>query len=113
MKYPIEYCIAGCQEYRDGGIFKIPYQGRTLIVIASNGLKWNHVSVSLESRCPSWKEMSYIKDLFWNENEVVMQLHVDKKNHINLHPYCLHLWQPQDQIIPVPPNFMVGIILDD
>ena len=108
MKYPLKYCIAGCKENDDGGAFIIPFENRKLCVIASIGAGWDHVSVSLDTRCPNWREMSYIKDLFWNEDEVVMQLHVAKKDHINLHPYCLHLWKPQNQSIPVPPNFMVG-----
>lgn len=109
MKFPMEYCIAGCREGEDGGAFKVPFEGRYLYVIASNGLGWEHVSVSLETRCPNWREMCRVKDLFWNEDEVVMQLHVAKKNHINMHPYCLHLWKPLNETIPLPPNFMVGI----
>ena len=108
MKYPIKYCIKGCQDGDDGGAFSIPFEGRKLYVIASSGLGWDHVSVSLQQRCPNWREMSFIKDLFWNESEVVMQLHVAKKDHINLHPYCLHLWKPLDQEIPLPPGFMVA-----
>lgn len=103
----MQYCIQGCQEGDDGGAFKIPFEGRKLYVVASSGLGWDHVSVSLEQRCPNWREMSCIKHLFFDDNEVVMQLHVDKKDHINLHPYCLHLWKPHYLDIPLPPNFMV------
>ncbi len=104
----MQYCIQGCKEGDDGGAFQIPYQGRVLNIIASSGLGWDHVSVSLTNRCPNWREMSYVKDLFWNDDEVVMQLHVARKDHINMHPFCLHLWKPQDKEIPLPPNFMVG-----
>lgn len=108
MKYPMKYCIKGCKKGDDGGAFIIPFEGRNLHVIASIGAGWDHVSVSLNSRCPNWREMSYIKDLFWDDDEVVMQLHVAKNDHINLHPYCLHMWKPQDKEIPLPPKFMVG-----
>lgn len=108
MKYPMQFCIQGGQCGDDGGYFLIDFEGRPLQVIASTGLGWDHVSVSLTNRCPNWREMSFIKDLFFEENEVVMQLHVTKKDHINLHPYCLHLWRPQLEKIPLPPNFMVG-----
>lgn len=104
----MKFCIEGGQCGDDGGAFVVPFEGRDLHVIASTGLGWDHVSVSLNNRCPNWREMSYIKDLFFTENEVVMQLHVAKKDHINLHPYCLHLWRPQLEKIPLPPNFMVG-----
>lgn len=104
MRFPMKHCI---QSGADGGAFKIPFKGKYLHVIASNGLGWEHVSVSLDNRCPNWNEMCHVKSLFWEDNEVVMQLHVEKENHINLHPYCLHLWKPIDLKIPLPPNFMV------
>lgn len=104
----MQYCLKGCKKDDDGGAFLIPFEGRNLQVIASHGLGWEHVSVSLNHRCPSWREMCYIKDLFWNDDDVVMQLHVAKKNHINVHPFCLHMWRPLDAVIPLPPGFMVG-----
>lgn len=108
MNFPLKYCITGCQKDDDGGFFLIPFKGRELYVIASNGANWEHVSVSLNSRCPNWQEMTFIKDLFWNDDEVVMQLHVAKKDHININPYCLHLWRPIEREIPLPPKFMIG-----
>jgi hypothetical protein len=107
MKFPMKYCIKGCQEGDDGGVFEIPFEGRTLNVIASTGAGWDHVSVSLNTRCPNWREMSHVKNLFWEEYEVAIQIHVSKKDHVNIHPYCLHLWQPQNENIPLPPIFMV------
>jgi hypothetical protein len=97
----------------DFGVFVIPYPptGVKLRVLASSGDKlipWEHVSVSLSNRCPNWPEMSYVKKVFWDENETVMQLHVPEKEHINCHPYCLHLWKPIDQEIPRPPNITVA-----
>ena len=74
----------------------------------SNGLGWNHVSVSWTNRCPSWDEMCKIKDIFFNKDEWVMELHPPESEYVNFHPYCLHLWQPQNQQIPTPPSFMVG-----
>jgi hypothetical protein len=104
MKYPEQYAI---QRGEDGGDFVIPYKGKGLRVIASHGLGWEHVSVSLPSRCPTWEEMCFIKDIFWGEDECVMQLHPPKKNYVNNHNYCLHLWKPIDIQIPQPPQIMV------
>jgi hypothetical protein len=28
--------------------------------------------------------------------------------HINCHPYCLHLWRPHNVEIPRPPSWMVA-----
>ena|SRR5579864_4980207 len=65
---------------------------------------WEHVSVSLEDRCPTWEEMDFIKDLFWDSKECVMQLHVPKTGHKNIHKFCLHMWRPLLVEIPRPPH---------
>ena len=82
-----------------------------LNIIASSGdpeVRWEHVSVSLEKRCPTWEEMAFVKDLFWLPTETVMQLHVPEADHKNLHPFTLHLWKPKDHEIPRPPGFTVA-----
>ena len=91
------------------GAFLIPFQSHNLRVIASDGMRWEHVSVSLPNRTPNWKEMCYIKDLFWDEEDVVIQYHPPKSQHIDNHPYCLHLWRPIKEKIPTPPSIMVGV----
>jgi hypothetical protein len=86
--------------------------GVELCIIASSGSKdvpWEHVSVSTRAaRCPSWEEMCFVKDLFWEEEEVVMQLHPRKSQYVNCHPFCLHLWRPLLTTIPTPPPMTVG-----
>lgn len=93
------------------GVFKLPSKvdGRPLLVIASTGEGWDHVSVSRKNRCPNWDEMEQVKRLFFRDDEVAMQLHVPPSDHKSLHPYCLHLWRPNDgRAIPRPPNELVG-----
>lgn len=91
------------------GAFQIRYRSMTLLVVASNGLGWDHVSVSLPSITPSWDQMSYIKDLFFEKSEVVMQLHVPPEDHVSYHDHCLHLWRPNDgREIPRPDSILVG-----
>ena len=58
-------------------------------------MAWDHVSVSLKTRTPTWEEMCHIKSLFFADEEVVMQLHPAKSAYVNYHPFCLHLWRPQ------------------
>jgi len=87
--------------------------GTDLRIIASSGdstvgVDWEHVSVSTHHRCPNWLEMCFVKDLFWDEEETVMQLHPPKSRWINNHPYCLHMWRPCTQAIPLPPDIAVG-----
>jgi hypothetical protein len=86
-------------------------RGPVLFVIISDGMGWEHVSVTVrDKRCPTWDEMDHIKRTFWNDDEVVMQLHVARKNHISHHDTCLHLWRPTNgEVIPLPHPLMVGI----
>ena len=69
---------------------------------------WDHVSVSLPNRIPNWTEMAFVKSVFWDDHEIVMQLHVPVADHRNLHPNCLHLWKPLNEPIPMPPADMVA-----
>ena len=96
--------------YRDNnGCFFIPCRGVVLMVIASDGLGWDHVSVSLKHRTPTWDEMEYVRGLFFREDETVMQLHVPRADHVNVHKFCLHLWRPNDgREIPRPDAILVG-----
>jgi hypothetical protein len=97
------------------GAFQVPGpHGRSLLVIASSGdaalgIEWEHVSVSLTNRCPNWIEMCFIKSLFWDDEETVMQLHPPKSKWISNHPHCLHMWRPTKETIPLPPDITVGI----
>jgi len=91
----------------DGGAFKVRYGRQWLKVIASWGRGWDHVSVSLDHRSPTWAEMEHVKRLFFRPDEVAMQLHVAESDHINLHPNCLHLWRSQNESIPLPPKELV------
>lgn len=92
------------------GMFEIPSKtdNQTLRVIATNDEGWDHVSVSRKNRCPNWLEMEQIKRMFFEDGETAFQLHVPVSDHINIHPYCLHIWRPHKLKIPMPPDWMVG-----
>lgn len=102
------------------GLFAIMYrpdkgkQGVLLKVMASEGepggmIPWEHVSISLPDRTPTWEEMCFVKDLFWDPEETVLQYHPPQSEYVNNHNYCLHLWRPLDVIIPRPPAIAVGV----
>lgn len=97
----------------NNGWFRIPSPGtRCLLnVIVSDGLGWDHVSVTVHGvdRCPTWSEMDFVKRLFWDDEEIVMQLHPPRSLWVNNHRFCLHLWRPQAAAIPIPPPLMVGV----
>lgn len=81
----------------------------------SGGDSWEHVSVTISSkkrkveRCPTWDEMCFVKNVFWNEDECVVQYHPPKSQHVSMHHYCLHLWKKVGYEFPLPDSMMVGI----
>lgn len=69
-----------------------------------NGTRWDHVSVSLKDRTPNWEEMAWVKSLFWDDEELVVEYHPPKSKYINVTATVLHLWKPLDFEIPLPPS---------
>jgi hypothetical protein len=113
FKVPNEYRIqsgmlGSNDEIGNKGAFTIPFESFVLHVIASEGMGWEHVSVSLSHRTPNWREMCFIKDLFWDAEDVVIQYHPAKSEYVNLHDNCLHLWRPVGVEIPTPPKELFG-----
>ena len=66
--------------------------------------QWEHVSVSCDGRCPTWDEMAKVKDMFWGEDETVVQFHPRRDQHVNLHHYCLHLCKKCGSAFELPPT---------
>lgn len=91
------------------GVFEVKIDGKKYLVIASNGGGWEHVSVSNEKHIPSWNVMSKIKDLFFNDDETVIQFHPPKSEYINNHNNCLHLWRNIRNETKTPPSIFTGV----
>src|SRR5262245_59480517 len=53
---------------------------------------WEHVSVSTQRRTPNWAEMCFVKDMFWEAEETVIQFHPPESKYVNNHPFVLHMW---------------------
>lgn len=77
---------------------------RRLLCIASNGAGWDHVSVSIagNEEIPTWDEMRFVKDLFFEAEEPAFQFHPPQSRYVNVWGGCLHLWRPQDVAMPMP-----------
>ena len=64
------------------------------ICIGSNEEGWEHVSIEMYGRkLPTWDEMCEIKDLCWDDEEEVVQIHPKKSHYINM-TEAMHLWRP-------------------
>lgn len=81
-----------------------------LKIIASDGMGWEHVSVSTKSQTlPSWNTMCEVKNLFWDDEDCVVQYHPPKSEYVDNYP-ALHLWRPVEfETLPRPPSILVGI----
>lgn len=98
------------------GAFVVPYKGIALQIIASDGLGWDHVSVVPVDqkngrklfRTPTWAEMCFAKELFFGDDETVVEFHPPKRLYRNAHEYCLHLWRPQTVELLLPDPIMVA-----
>jgi len=90
-----------------------------LVLICSTGYGWEHVSVSAwkneqrENRCPTWNEMCYVKDLFWGEDEMVIQIHPVKDEYVTYADYVLHLWRSTKDEFPKPNTILIGPTEDE
>lgn len=102
--YGVHHPLLGHPRPDEGGAFRF----KGMLIIASWDSGWDHVSVSLPDRCPTWEEMERVKRAFFRSDETAMQLHVPPSDHKNLHPYCLHIWRPHHADIPRPPSWMVA-----
>jgi len=112
--------------FGNNGAFSLPspIPGHQLFIIASDGSDWDecglsgepweHVSIHCEAgrrvRVPTWIEMCAIKDLFWDDEDVVIQFHPRKSEYVNNHEATLHLWRPTASVLPTPPAITVGIL---
>lgn len=88
------------------GCFMFPQKG--LFVIISAGEGWEHASVSRKSRMPSYEDMVFVAEQFWDKDDTLMQLRVPAEDHVNVSNFCLHWWRPIEEEIPRPPGWMVG-----
>lgn len=124
----------------NNGAFHVesPEPGWRLALICSDGSEapheptwqWEHVSVhayreqrievvgllgrgskpGMKMRTPTWKEMTFVKALCWDDEDVVIQFHPRKSEYVNNHPHVLHLWRPTHATIPTPPPELVGVL---
>ncbi len=101
--------VFSVEKYGDGISFRWIHGKWTYLVIATFGEDWDHVSISCNNKriIPDWETMCKLKELCFSDDEVVMQLHPKKSEYVNIRENCLHLWQPQKEVVPTPPKILV------
>ena len=91
------------------GYYTDPVSGKQYYFVFSWGLGWEHLSVSRPHQTPSWDIMCKLKEIFWNDDEACVEYHPAKKDYVNFHEHCLHIWRPINKKLPTPPSILVGI----
>lgn len=102
--------------FHRSGVFRLDsvVPGRQLLIMASEGDGWEHVSVHAQdvvagrSFTPTWAEMCAVKDAFWDAEDLVIQYHPRKSEYRDFHKFTLHLWRPIGVELPRPDPDLVG-----
>ncbi len=80
--------------------YKFTHKTEKLSVIVSINIeddykKWIHLSLARPDRMPDYNDLVNIRHDFLGNRKVIMVLpEIDK--HVNIHPYCLHLFHCLD-----------------
>lgn len=75
---------------------KLPDCGTCSVIWGNNEDGYEHVSVSPKKKfsVPTWNDMCVPKDMFFDAEEEVYQIHPKKSEYVDAVENCLHLWRP-------------------
>lgn len=95
-KEPMEpYIKQGTDFIAFGGDYYDTTNNRQLNYMFSVQGGWEHLSVSMPSRTPTWDQMCIMKEIFFEDEEEAVEYHPKKSEYINAHSHCLHIWRPR------------------
>lgn len=104
--------FASDDTFGNNGMFVFSKELTTYFIIASDGGGWEHVSVHCvingKECTPSWDDMCFIKSIFWDEDDCIVQYHPAKSEYVNMHKHTLHLWKQINDVFPIPNKNMIG-----
>jgi hypothetical protein len=85
------------KETEDGYLFRSDC-GVAVIMSGSweNGEKWLHVSLSRKWKMPSYGDIALVKRVFIGDDKKAIMVFPERKYHVNIHNFCLHLWHCVD-----------------
>ncbi len=72
---------------------------------------WDHISLVVRTyyngkrveRIPGTSELEEVCEMFFGEDEPVVEVHPRREDYVNINPYTLHLWRPINEELPLPP----------
>lgn len=90
---PDDFMINDSNTLAFGGEYYDTNTNRTLNFMMSIQGGWEHLSVSMPSRTPTWDQMCTMKEIFFDDEEECVEYHPRKSEYIDAHPHCLHIWR--------------------
>lgn len=69
------------------------YKYKDCAVLVSIENNRYHLSISHQKRLPTYEELKEARYKFLPDEIYMAQIFPPKKEFVNLHPFCLHLWQ--------------------
>jgi hypothetical protein len=95
---------------RTGARYRSVKDKKPILIVASlavyEDLVWYHVSFSRADKLPSYSDRAWVKKYWIGEDRWAVDVLPSKKLHVNIHPYCLHLWHCIERP-DILPNFNV------
>jgi hypothetical protein len=83
----VQTSVDGAMYRRHDGL-KVIYS----TAIEADNRIWLHVSLSRRGRLPTYADMTAVKHLFVGDELTAYQVFPAKCEHVNYHPYCLHMF---------------------
>lgn len=65
-----------------------------------DGKEWLHTSLSRQDRIPSYQDILMVKDQFIGTERKAIMVFPSRKEHVNMHPFCLHLYSNEEDGLP-------------
>lgn len=101
------YCLPENQTTdADGfkGFFRFEIDEEIVRCLATSDKGWQHVTVHIvgQDEPPTWKFLCQVKDLFWEPDDWVLQIHPPKNSKVHYQKGYAHLWRSISEIQPLP-----------
>lgn len=75
-----------------------------------DGADWIHLSAAWHDSMPSYEDLAVLKDAVFGPDREAYQVFARASEHVNIHPYALHLWGRADGTPALPPFGQYGTI---
>ena len=62
----------------------------------ADGREWLHISLSKIASVPTYEDLNLCRRLFLGEDKYAVQIWPPRKEYVNVHENCLHLWALAD-----------------